>query len=71
MLRHSAELIDWLTVLKRRGANPDVSLSGQESLNLGAISALVKGVRDQPFVLERIKKADWKVPAKSGRDARR
>jgi MoxR-like ATPase len=67
----TAELIDWLTVLKRRGANPDVSLSGQESLNLGAISALVKGVRDQPFVLERIKKADWKVPAKSGRDARR
>lgn len=67
----TAELIDWLTVLKRRGAKPEHSLSEQKLLNKYAISALVKGVSDQPFVLERIHNGDWKSPAKAARDGRK
>ena len=67
----TAELIDWLTVLKRRGANPDLPLRAQGALNSGAISALVKGVSDQPFVLERIDKGDWPSSTNTARDARR
>ena len=55
----TAELIDWLTLLRERGANPDQPLREQKELHLATLSIIVKGIKDQAHVLEMIKKNSW------------
>jgi MoxR-like ATPase len=55
----TAELIDWLTILRERGANPDQPLRNQKEVHLETLSIIVKGIKDQAHVLEMVEKGSW------------
>ena len=59
----TAELIDWLTVLKRRQADPKKSLYDQKMVNDESLGALIKTQKDMQNVLSLMEKGDWSTRA--------
>lgn len=59
----TAELIDWLTVLKSRGADPKKSLNDQQKLNDKSLGALIKNQKDLDNVRKQIESGDWSTRA--------
>ena len=55
----TAELLDWLRLLVRLGADVERPLREQKEVHLRTMAALVKGVKDQPYVFGIVEKGEW------------
>lgn len=55
----TAELLDWLRALARLGVLPALPLREQKELHLRTLAALVKGVKDQPYVFRMVEDGKW------------
>ena len=52
-------LLDWLRLLVRLGADVERPLREQKEIHLKTMAALVKGVKDQPYVFGLVEKGEW------------
>lgn len=60
----TAELIDWLMMLRHSGINPEASLASQQPIVLQSIAALAKSEKDQRNIREWIESQRWEEMVK-------